>query len=241
MVGVAHAVHDRVAQVDVGRGHVDLGAQHQAAVRMLAVAHLAQQRERFGGRAVAPGRVDARFGQRAAVGADFVGALRVHVGVAGLDQRFGELVHVAEVVAGEIQVVVAVGLPVEAQPVHGLDDGVDVPLVFLLGIGVVEAQVADAAEVARQAEVHADALGVADVQVAVGLRREARADPGRVGLTLLLHRRRAGLARPALVLVAVGLEIVRDDVQQEMDAAAGRRRPESARKAASGRKSFLKE
>ena len=68
------------------------------------------------------------------------------------------------------------GVPREAQPVHGVDDRVHVLGVFLHRIRVVEAQVADAAVVARQAEVQADALGMAHVQVAVGLGREARAD-----------------------------------------------------------------
>jgi phosphohistidine phosphatase SixA len=52
--------------------------------------------------------------------------------------------------------------PVEAEPAHRVDDGVDVLLLFLLRIGVVEAQVAAAAVVARQAEVQADRLGVAE-------------------------------------------------------------------------------
>ncbi|MNT31468.1 hypothetical protein D3C72_1673030 [compost metagenome] len=99
---------------------------------------------------------------------------------------------------------------------HGFDDGVDVFLVFFLGVGVVETQVADAAEVARQPEVHADALGVANVQVAIGLRRKARADAGRVRFSLLLHGGRARLARPALALEAVGFEVVLDDVEQEI-------------------------
>ena len=50
------------------------------------------------------------------------------------------------------------------------------------GVGVVKAQVANAAIVARQAKVDADALGMAHVQVAVGLGREAGADLGRVRL-----------------------------------------------------------
>src|SRR5690606_10505969 len=47
---------------------------------------------------------------------------------------------------------------------------------FLHRVGVVQAQVADAAELRRDAKVQADGLGVADVQVAVGLRREAGLD-----------------------------------------------------------------
>jgi hypothetical protein len=41
-------------------------------------------------------------------------------------------------------------MPVEAEPAHRVDDRVDVLLLFLLGIGVVEAQVADAAVLLRQ-------------------------------------------------------------------------------------------
>ncbi len=63
--------------------------------------------------------------------------------------------------------------PVEAQP---LDRGLDRILVLdilLDRIGVVEAQMADAAVLARQAEIQANRLGVPDVQIAVGLGREA--------------------------------------------------------------------
>jgi hypothetical protein len=56
-------------------------------------------------------------------------------------------------------------------------DGLDVLLLFLGGVGVVVAQVALAAEFLGDAEVEADGLGVADVEVAVGLGREARDDP----------------------------------------------------------------
>ena len=46
MVGVEDAVHHRVAQVEVGRGHVDLGAQRAGAVGELAGPH-ASKRSRF--------------------------------------------------------------------------------------------------------------------------------------------------------------------------------------------------
>jgi hypothetical protein len=85
----------------------------------------------------------------------------------------GHGVHLVEVVRREVQVLP----PVETQPLHGLDDGIDVFLLFLGRIGVVEAHVAGAAVGFREAEVQADALGVAVMQVAVGLRREARFDP----------------------------------------------------------------
>src|SRR3546814_12205966 len=52
------------------------------------------------------------------------------------------------------------------------------PDTTLFRSGVVEAQVAQAAELGGDAEVQADRLGVADVQVAVGFGREAGADGG---------------------------------------------------------------
>jgi hypothetical protein len=79
----------------------------------------------------------------------------------------------------------ALGLEAEAlvgpagdEPAHVAGDGVDVLEVLLDGIGIVEAQVALSVLLARDAEVQADRLGVADVQVAVGLGREARDDLG---------------------------------------------------------------
>jgi hypothetical protein len=72
--------------------------------------------------------------------------------------------------------VIEVVAPVEAQPADVRLNRVDVLLLFLSGVRVIEPQVAAPAELARDAEVEADRLGMADVQVAVGLGREARDD-----------------------------------------------------------------
>ena len=66
---VQDAVEHRVAQIDVARCHVDLGAQHARAVRKLAGAHAAEQVEVFLHAAVAERAVLAGLGQRAAVDA----------------------------------------------------------------------------------------------------------------------------------------------------------------------------
>ena len=63
--------------------------------------------------------------------------------------------------------------PVEAEPAHVALDGVDIFLLFLGRIGVVETQMAAAAEFLGNAEIQADRLGVADVQIAVRLGRKA--------------------------------------------------------------------
>ena len=64
--------------------------------------------------------------------------------------------------------------PAADQPVHVPDDRLHVLDVFLRRIGVIHAEVADAAEFAGDAEIQADRLGVADVEVAVGLGRKPR-------------------------------------------------------------------
>ncbi len=172
VLGVQDAVEHGVAQVDVGRGHVDARAQDARAVRELPGAHAREEVEALVGRPVPPRARPARLGERAAVLADLLGGEVLHVGLAGLDQFDRPLVELLEVVRGEVQVLA----PVEAEPVHVRLDGVDVLLLFLHRVGVVEAQVAAPAELLRDAEVEADGLGVPDVEVAVGLRGEARDD-----------------------------------------------------------------
>ena len=86
--------------------------------------------------------------------------------------------------------------PVEAEPADVVLDGSD-ELVLLPGrVGVIEAQVAAPAELSRDAEIQADRLGVADMEIAVGLGREAGDD---------------GTGAP-------GIEIGADDVADEIPA-----------------------
>src|SRR5574340_1181827 len=67
--------------------------------------------------------------------------------------------------------------PVETQPSDGIAYRIDIFLLFLFRIRVIEAQMAHAVIIAGQAEIEADALGMADMQVAVGFGRETCFDP----------------------------------------------------------------
>ena len=79
--------------------------------------------------------------------------------------------------------------PAGDEPLHVRGDGVDVLDVLLGRVRVVHAQVALPAELPGDAEVQADGLGVADVEVTVGLRRETRHHAGAAtrGQVLLDH------------------------------------------------------
>src|SRR5690606_22370790 len=105
----------------------------------------------------------------------------------------------------------------------GFDDGLDVFVFFFLGVGVVKAQVTGALIVARQAEVQADAFGMADVQIAVGLGRKPRADARTVDFAPLLHAGGPWAARPALVVVASLGEVAFDDRAKKIGRGWGRR------------------
>ena len=170
VLGVADAVERGVAHDQVGRGHVDLGPQHAHAVRKLPGAHAAEEIQIFLHAAVAVRALAAGLGERAAIFADLLGGEVVHIGLAHFDELFGVFVELFKIVGG---VEFAV-LPVPAQPAHVLADGLHVFGLFLGGIGVVKAQIAEAAELLGHAEIETDGLGVPEVQIAVGLRREAR-------------------------------------------------------------------
>jgi len=133
--------------------------------------------------------------------------------VAGGDQVFGGLVHETEIIAGEI----LVRAPVEAQPLHGVADRIYVFLLFLFRVGVVEAQVAGATVVQREAEIQADRLGMAEVQVAVGFRRKAGADFRRVGCGAGVRGGRPRPAAPAARRVPargqIGVDVAADEIR----------------------------
>ena len=80
VAGMDDAVHDRVAEEHVGMRHVDLGAQHLLAVGELARLHAFEQVEVLLRRTVAPRRLFARLGDRAAAFADLLLRLVVDIG-----------------------------------------------------------------------------------------------------------------------------------------------------------------
>ncbi len=172
MGGMHDAIEDRVAHVDVGRGHVDLGTQHRAAVGEVPGAHAGQQIAILLRGAIAVRAGPAGLGKRAAVLADLFGGEFVDVGEPLIDEVQRPLVELLEVVRGIEQVIAPVG----TEPAHVLLDGVDVLLLLLLRVGVVEAQVEATAELPGDAVVQRDGLGMPDMEVAVGLRRKAGHD-----------------------------------------------------------------
>ena len=172
MLGVENAVHDGIAQIEIGRGHVDLRAQGAGAIGKFAHAHAFEKIEALLDGTVAVRAFPARLGQCAAILAHLIARKIANVGFAGAHQFLRPLVELAEIVGG----VKSTTLPIETQPAHVVHDGVNVFLLFFFGIGVIEPEVCFAAELRGQTEVQADGFGVPDMEVAVGFGRESRVD-----------------------------------------------------------------
>ncbi len=167
--GPQDPVDDRIPHVEVGRCHIDLRPQCLRAVGKIARPHPAEQRQVLLRAARAPGALPAGLRERTAILLDLVGAEVADVGPAVHDELLGELVQPPEVIGGEEEPVV----PVEAQPAYVVDDRVYELDLLLRRVRVVEAEVAQPTVLPGDSEVQADRLCMADVQVAVGLRREA--------------------------------------------------------------------
>ena len=172
VMGAADTVDDGVAHIDVARCHVDFQTQGFAAVGKLAVFHACEQVEVFFFGAVAVRAVLARFSQRAAVFAHLFGRQIIDIRLAVFDQIDGVVIQLVEIIGSETRL----ACPMEAQPLNVFFDGVDVFVIFFFRVGIVKTQVAQAVVNIRQTEVQADGFGVADVQIAVRLGREAGLD-----------------------------------------------------------------
>jgi hypothetical protein len=135
-----------IAHVEVGRRHVDLGAQGARAIGKFAGLHALEQIEILFHGAVAVGAFLARLGERAAYLRTSSARQIAHVGFAFADQLHAPIRRAGRNNRRRKEAV----FPVEAQPADVLHDGIDVLGLFFFGIGVVEAQVGLAAELRGQ-------------------------------------------------------------------------------------------
>lgn len=132
--GVFDAIDGGIAEMEVGGGHVDFGAENIGAVGVVSVAHLVEEVEVFLNGAVASGGFLTGLCGDAAVGFEgFLGEV-ADVGVALFDELAGVGFHLVEVGGGPVEVFA----PVVAEPADVFLDGVDILFVFGFGVGVVE-------------------------------------------------------------------------------------------------------
>ena len=171
MLNVADAVDDRVAEVKVAACQVDLCPERSGALGEFALAHPLEQIQIFLDGAVTVGG-DGGLADVAAVFPELVRRQVADVGQTLFDQLHGVFVVLFKIIRAVEEAVA----PVKAQPVDVVLDCLDVLRVLLGRVGVIHAQIAQTVEFFRGTEVDAQGLAVADVQIAVWLRREAGMD-----------------------------------------------------------------
>ena len=132
----------------------------------------------------------ARFGQRAAVLSDLLGAQAVHIRLPLPDQMHGILIEPLEVIGGVEQAIT----PIKPHPAHVGLDRLHIFQILCGRVRIVESKIRRAAVLLRNRKVQADGLGVSNMQIAVRFRGKAR--------------------RHAVALA--GLEIVLDDLANEI-------------------------
>src|SRR5512140_1847799 len=116
-----YPVHNRIAQIDIRRRHVDLRAQGPTAVGKVTGAHPLKQIKILVWRPIAVRAVFARLGQRAAILAHLLSAEIANERVARLDELNGEEIELLKIIRGVI-----FPIPSESQPTDICFDRIDV-------------------------------------------------------------------------------------------------------------------
>ena len=100
VVGFEDPVDNRIPHVEIWRSHIDLGAQHMAALGKLAILHPFEQIEVLLDTAVAVGALLAGFGQGAAILPYFFRRQLADIGLVLFDQCHGKFIELREIVRG---------------------------------------------------------------------------------------------------------------------------------------------
>ena len=161
---VSNTVDNGVTHIDVGGSHINLCTKHAFAVCKFALCHSLEKVKVFLDASVTVGAVFAGLGKRAAVFSDFVRSEVADVSLAVLDELYSTFVYKIKIAGGIVALV-----PLEAEPLNVFLNGVNVLNVLLGGVGVVKTEVAYTAVLFCRCKVNADGLGVAYVEIAVGL------------------------------------------------------------------------
>jgi hypothetical protein len=169
MVRAANAIEHRVAHVDVRRRHVDARAQYVSAVLELARAHPRQQIEVLLNGAVPVRTVHARLRSAFRAG----GVFRPHSDCRRRRARCESGVRRSRR-ASRNNPRRSAARPAHANPSHRTSDSIDstYSTSSFAGVRVVVAKVARTGELGGNAEIQADRLRVADMQIPVRLRRK---------------------------------------------------------------------
>ena len=150
MFDKANAIQNGVAQINIGRLHINFCAQHFFAFFKFTGAHALKQIAILVNRAFAPRTVFAGFCQGAARCAQLVGVKVAHIRVSAFYELHGKVKKLFEVIRSVGHLV-----PFKPQPFNVVLYRLRVMRRLLFRIGVVKAQIASPLEFARKPKVEA--------------------------------------------------------------------------------------
>ena len=168
-----NAINDRVAHDDIRRRHVNLRAETFLAVRVFPVFHLFKKAQIFFDAAIPIRAFRARMRQIAAHRVDFLSRRIVHIRQPHLNQAARKFVELGEIIGR----IMHRFLPLETEPFHVFQNGIDVLHLFFGRIRIVKTDIRLPVIFLPQTEIEANALHVPDVQIAVRFRRKTRQHP----------------------------------------------------------------
>ena len=144
-----HTINNRIAHIDIGALHVNLGTKRHGTVRHFTVFHFFKQLKRLFRGTISVGIVFPRFAERSSVLTHLLCRERGYIGLAFFDQTHGCIIHIRKIIG-----CIEHGLRISFhQPVHVFDNGMHELFFFFGGIGVVKAQQKTTVILTRQSTV----------------------------------------------------------------------------------------
>ena len=129
---IYHTVNDGVTEVHIGACHIYLGTKYHTAFFYFACIHFLEQSEALLNGAIAIGAVRTRLSRGSFLLGNLLGRLFVDIGFALLDELYGEIPQLLEIVAGIVLV-----SPLETQPLDILLDGLYILHILFCGFGII--------------------------------------------------------------------------------------------------------
>ena len=164
MGDVQYTVDQRVAEKHIGMSHIDLRTEHESSWLTLTAVHVLEELQVLLDGAITIGAVGAWTCGRSFLLSNHLRTLLVDIRTSLLDEPYGKVPKLLEIVAGIIDV-----SPLESQPLDIVLDALDIFGILLDGVGVVETEVTLTTVFLGQSEVDGDGFGMSDVQIAIRL------------------------------------------------------------------------
>ena len=172
---VQYTVNQRITEQHVRVTHVNLCTKHQCTRLTFPAVHILKQLQVLFYGTLSEGTVCTRTGGGTLLLGNHLCTLFVDIGTTFLNKPYGKVPQLLEIVAGIVDV-----SPLESEPLDVLLNALDIFCILLLGVGVIEAEVALSTIFLSQAEVNGDGFGMTDMKVAVRFWRKTGLYPATV-------------------------------------------------------------